>query len=284
MDGVKWIKITTNMFNDERIKLIESMPEKDTLLIIWIKLLIQAGKTNHDGYIYLNENIPYTDEMLSTIFNRPLTTVRMALQTFKQFGMVEIDDNQFISITNWEKHQNTEKLSKIREQTKERVARHREKKRLEQGKSSNALQGVTGNAHKNKIKNKNKEYMSGKPDEGKPIPFKQIIEHLNVSAASSYKHTAASNQDLIKARWNEGYNLEDFITVIDHKAKEWIGNNEMEAYLRPKTLFAKGHFDEYLNQAKKALRKKQNQPKRAYDNGDDFLNKLDQIEQAVKGQ
>jgi predicted phage replisome organizer len=127
---VKWIKLNTNMFEDEKIRLIETMPDADTILVIWIKLLSQAGKTNASGYIYLNENIPYTDEMLATIFNRPLGTVRLALKTFQQFGMIEISDDQFISIANWEKHQNIAGLEKIREQTRKRVAKHREKKQL----------------------------------------------------------------------------------------------------------------------------------------------------------
>ncbi len=83
MSEVKWIKLSTQMFEDEKIKLIEQMPESDTILIIWVKLLSQAGKTNASGYIYLNQNIPYTDEMLATIFNRPLPIVRMALNTFQ---------------------------------------------------------------------------------------------------------------------------------------------------------------------------------------------------------
>lgn len=130
MSNVKWIKLSTHMFEDEKIRLIEQMPEADTILIIWVKLLAQAGKTNASGYIYLNENIPYTDEMLATIFNRPLNIVRLALQTFKQFGMLEISDDDFISIANWEKHQNVAGLDKIREQTRKRVAKHREKKQL----------------------------------------------------------------------------------------------------------------------------------------------------------
>lgn len=122
------------MFDDEKIKLIEQMPDADTILIIWIKLLAQAGKTNSSGYIFLSENIPYTEEMLATIFNRPLNTVRMALETFRQFGMIEIDDQSFIKISNWEKHQNIEGMERIRQQTRERVRRHREKKKLEQKK------------------------------------------------------------------------------------------------------------------------------------------------------
>jgi predicted phage replisome organizer len=117
------------MFEDEKIRLIESLPEADTILIIWVKLLAQAGKTNASGYIYLSENIPYTDEMLSTIFNRPIGTVRLALKTFEQFGMIEISDNHFISISNWEKHQNIDGMEKIKAQTRNRVAKHREKQK-----------------------------------------------------------------------------------------------------------------------------------------------------------
>jgi predicted phage replisome organizer len=130
MSEIKWIKLSTTMFEDEKIRLIESMPDSDTVLVIWIKLLALAGKTNATGYIFLNQNIPYTDEMLSTIFNRPLNTIRFALQTFKQFGMIEIDENEFISISNWEKHQNIEGMEKIKEQTRKRVSEHRERKKL----------------------------------------------------------------------------------------------------------------------------------------------------------
>jgi predicted phage replisome organizer len=130
MADVKWIKLSVNMFEDEKIRLIEALPEADTILIIWIKLLAQAGKTNASGYIYLNENIPYTDEMLSTIFNRPVGVIRLALKAFEQFGMIEINENHFISIANWEKHQNLDGLEKIREQNRLRKQKEREKKKL----------------------------------------------------------------------------------------------------------------------------------------------------------
>jgi predicted phage replisome organizer len=146
MAEVKWIKLSTNMFEDEKIRLIESMPESDMLLIIWIKLLSQAGKTNANGYIYLNENIPYTDEMLATIFNRPLNIVRLALKTFEEFGMIEISEKNFIAISNWEKHQNVEGLDKIRQQTRNRVAKHREKKRVNTGNDSCNVTVTHGNA------------------------------------------------------------------------------------------------------------------------------------------
>lgn len=133
-EAVKWIKLNTDMFNDDKIKLIESMPEADSILIVWIKLLAQAGKTNASGYIYLNENFPYNEEMLATLFNRKLSTVRMALKVLSQFGMIDIDERDFIAITNWEKHQNLDGLEKIREQERLRKQKQRAKqKQLELG-------------------------------------------------------------------------------------------------------------------------------------------------------
>ena len=106
MADIKWIKIKTDMFEDEKIKLIDALPERDTIHYIWLRLLVQAGKTNASGYIFLNENVPYTEEMLSTIFCRPLNSIRLALSTLSNFGMIEIKEDKIIKITNWEKHQN----------------------------------------------------------------------------------------------------------------------------------------------------------------------------------
>ncbi|TRM11395.1 DnaD domain protein [Lentibacillus cibarius] len=132
MQDLKWIKLDISMFEDEKIKLIEQMPEADTILIIWVKLLAQAGKTNANGYIYLNENIPYTEEMLATIFGRPVNTVRLALKTLRDFGMIHIDDDSFIHITNWEKHQNVEGMERVRQQNKLRKQKQREREKAKQ--------------------------------------------------------------------------------------------------------------------------------------------------------
>lgn len=120
------------MFEDEKIRLIESLPDADTLLIIWIKLLSQAGRTNANGYIFLSENIPFTEEMLSTLFNRPIATVRLALQTFKQFGMIDVTDDQYICISNWEKHQNIDGLERVKQLNAERNKKYRERKKQQQ--------------------------------------------------------------------------------------------------------------------------------------------------------
>ncbi|HFJ9286171.1 TPA: phage replisome organizer N-terminal domain-containing protein [Bacillus toyonensis] len=245
---VKWIKLSTTMFEDEKIRLIESMPEADTLLIIWIKLLAQAGKTNASGYIFLNENIPYTEDMLATLFNRPLNTVRMALGIFKKFGMIDIDDNHYINVVNWGNHQNLDRLEKIKEDTRKRVAAHRERKK-QQPLICNVTcnDGVT-DIDKDLDKEIQKEYSPEKPqDIVQSIPYQEIVDYLNMKAKTNYKHTSKKTQDLIKARWKEGYRLTHFQQVIDIKASQWIDNTEMSGYLRPITLFGT-KFESYLNE------------------------------------
>ena len=130
MPEVKWIKVSTDMFNNNRkITQIEHMPEGDTMLVIWLKLLLLAGNINDGGAIYLTPEIPYTEEMLSTELNRPLTTVKMALKVFEQFGMIEIIDNVYY-LSSWEKYQNTDRLAEIREKNRLSQQQSRARKKL----------------------------------------------------------------------------------------------------------------------------------------------------------
>lgn len=126
---VKWIKLATDIFDNRKIKLIEKMPEGDSMIVIWLKLLCLAGTVNDSGLVYLTREVPYNDEMLSAVFDRPLTTVRLALQTFERFDMIETV-NDILLLPSWEKYQNVDGLEKVRVQTRERVAKHRETQKL----------------------------------------------------------------------------------------------------------------------------------------------------------
>lgn len=124
MADVKWIKITTDIFDDEKILLIEGLPSSDEIIVIWFKLLILAGKQNNNGVFLMNERIPYTDEMLATIFRRDINIVRLALKTFEQFGMLELVDN-VIAIPNWNKHQQLDSYEKKKQQDRVRQQERR---------------------------------------------------------------------------------------------------------------------------------------------------------------
>lgn len=145
MSEIKWIKITTDIFDDEKICLIDALPDRDAIIVIWIKLITLAGKLNRKGVLAISKNIVYTDEMLAQTFHRPLNTVRMALEVFENFGMVEKIDG-VIMLSNWEKHQNIDGMEKIKEQNRNRAARHRKKQKLlAQNNESNVVSNVTDN-------------------------------------------------------------------------------------------------------------------------------------------
>lgn len=130
MSEVRWIKIVTDVFDDDKIKMIESMPESDTIIVIWFKVLCLAGKQNCGGFLMFTDKIAYTDEMLATVFRRPINTVRLALDVFEKFGMIERSDVGTIHVKNWDKHQNADALDRIRESGRKRVAAYRERKAL----------------------------------------------------------------------------------------------------------------------------------------------------------
>lgn len=114
MAKISWIKLSVNIFDDEKIKLIRKMPEGNSIILIWIQLLCMAGKTNDNGAVYMGQNMYYTDEMLATICDQPLTTIRLALETFRRFEMIEYSEEGLITIENWEKHQNTEGMERVK--------------------------------------------------------------------------------------------------------------------------------------------------------------------------
>lgn len=128
MAEVKWIKITTNMFDNRKIRQIRHLPEGNNIVLIWVMLLTIAGRCNANGMIFLTEDIPYTVEMLALELDFEQSVITMALKALKQFGMIVYDDADFY-ITNWEEYQNIDGLEKIREQNRIRQKRWYDKQK-----------------------------------------------------------------------------------------------------------------------------------------------------------
>ena len=226
MAEVKWIKITTDIFSDEKILLIEQMPDADTMIVIWFKLLCLAGRDNNNGIFLMNNKVPYTEEMLATLFRRPINTVRLAIATFEAFGMIEIEDD-IIMLTNWEKHQNTDGLEKIREQTRERVAKHREKKRLMLGNVTSNVTVTQCNATEGDIEEE-KEIEEERDIRGKRVDYQKIVDMFHTTCPSfpSVKVLSDARKKAIRARLMN-FSVEDFQEVFEKaEASEFLkGNN-----------------------------------------------------------
>lgn len=128
MAELRWIKLSLELFDNRKIRQIESLPDGDGILIIWIKILCLAGQVNDGGLVYFTRDIPYTEQMLASQFNRPLALVQLALATFTQFNMIEIVDN-VLCVSNWAKYQSVDRLSEIREYNRLAQQRSRAKRK-----------------------------------------------------------------------------------------------------------------------------------------------------------
>ena len=243
MSDVRWIKITTDIFDDEKIQLIESMPEGDTLIVIWFKLLVLAGKQNYSGVLALGDKIFYTEEMLTTVFRRKATTVKLALKTFEQFSMIAFVDGA-VTIPNWEKHQNIEGLEKIRKQGRERSRRFRQKqKAVVNGKEqlklecnvTETLPVTTGNGQitqqiKNKNKKENKTILDNSSRETQPYIKPEYYSLLQVIADKynekfiyPYNYSLTHQQKMLIGQFlSEGYMTSDEVLAIINRIPDDI--------------------------------------------------------------
>lgn len=216
MAEIKWIKLNVDMFDDEKIKIIQSMPEGDALLVIWIKLITLAGKTNDNGYIYIADSVPYTEEMLSVIMNKPLLTIRLAIETFTNLQMIDAD-TKGIYLVNFEKHQSLEKMQRIKEQNRLRQAKFKEKKRLmASGNVSGNAKVTQGNAtdiDKDEDKEEEKEVKGKKKPKSKPF-VPPTLEEVQAYCESRGNKVNAK-------QFFEYYDVSNWIDGKGNEVKNW---------------------------------------------------------------
>lgn len=129
MAEVKWIKLTTDMFDNRKIKHLRRLPEGNSIVLIWVMLLTMAGRCNASGMIFLTENIPYTPKMLADELDFEENTVVLALRALEDLNMV-VTNKGYFTIAGWEEYQNIEGMDKIREQNRLRKQKQRENQKL----------------------------------------------------------------------------------------------------------------------------------------------------------
>lgn len=125
MSNVKWISIATDVFNDEKMCAIESLPDGLVIELVWFKLLCLAGICNENGFLMISRDIPYTDEMMAKNFRMEIGIIKRALEVFQMMKMVEIVDDIYM-VSNWLKYQNNAELSHIRELNRLRQQKYRD--------------------------------------------------------------------------------------------------------------------------------------------------------------
>lgn len=218
MSDIKWIKITVDMFDNRKIKHIRRQENGNDIALMWVMLLTIAGRCNDGGAVYLTKDIPYTAEMLSDELLIDEETVKTALKTLEKMDMIEVENNDYIYITGWDKYQNVENMDKVREQNRERKARQRAKNTDLEDMSRVTVTHVSRDSHvtvtqQNKNKNKNIEYKE--KDKKESADYGAVVQMYNTLCTSfpTVRTLSEQRKKAIRARLRV-YSMADFETVF----------------------------------------------------------------------
>lgn len=227
MFDYSWFKVGADTFNDTKIKIIEAEEDSDTIICIWFKSLCLARIVNDSGYLYINEETPYTLKTLAIEFNRPIDKVKAAIKVLKKLQMIEFTEDKFYKVTNWTKYQNIDALEKQRAETNKRVAKHRAKKKLEKEnpddnngeKNADGIEGNSKeiNSSENEIKeaNENTEIKNG----SKSSSLNENNENIQIKNENI-------QQEIIDGNNNESKSNSGNITSNNDETKEDATCNE----------------------------------------------------------
>ncbi len=214
MAEIPWIKLTTDMFDNRKIKHLRKLPEGNSIVLIWVMLLTMAGRCNAGGMIFLTENIPYTPKMLADELDFEESTVELALQALARFNMI-VTDQRFFTIAGWSEYQNIEGMEKIRESKRLAQARWRAKQKAlppSVDSTVDSTRYLVDDAEEDIEEDKDKEL-----EKDKRVDCQQIADLYNSICTSfpKLRSLSDSRRKAIKARLNT-YSLEDFRTVFQN--------------------------------------------------------------------
>lgn len=142
MADVGWVRLSTRLFENRKIKYLLNQPKGAELVLLWVHLLCAAGTVNDGGRVYISQNVMYTPQSLAADFGVPKTIADKALTLFQDLELIEVESDGCIQILGWEKHQNVTGLEKMREQN-----RLRKQKQRQCDKSRNVDEDMSRDSH-----------------------------------------------------------------------------------------------------------------------------------------
>lgn len=86
-----YLKLKENFFDSDSMVLLESMQDGILYSNILMKMYLKSLRNN--GYLVLNNAIPYNAQMIATVTRHQIGTVEKALEMFKQLGLIDVLDS-----------------------------------------------------------------------------------------------------------------------------------------------------------------------------------------------
>lgn len=133
-----WFKVSADVFDSDKIKILRADTKiGDSLALMWFFLLALARKKNDGGYVYATEGVAYTPKTLAAVGGFKPKIAETALEVFRQYNMIDIEENGYIYIVGWSEYQNAEELSKLKERERCKEAMRAKRQREKQSKTCN---------------------------------------------------------------------------------------------------------------------------------------------------
>lgn len=237
MSDIKWIKLSINVFDDEKFDAIKTLPDSNDIQLVWIKLLCLAGKCNESGFLMLTREIPYTDEMLASRFGMDVGVVQRALAIFQKLDMVDVIDNVYL-VSNWTKYQSLDAYEKKKEYDREyRQKKREEQKALLEGKDKKSYDSRTTNRKKSAdfVLNLNSNNLTSVNNTDTINIIDTIDTNITNDKSNNTKHkvfivpTVDEVTEYCKEKSLKYVNPEAFIDF--YESKNWmIGKNKMSSW------------------------------------------------------
>lgn len=225
MAEVKWIKLTTDMFDNRKIKYLRRLPDGNSIVLIWVMLLTMAGRCNAGGMIFLTENIPYTTKMLADELGFEENTVKLALSALENCDMVVMNRGHF-AVAGWDEYQNIEGMDKIRESKRLAQAKWRAKQKALPPVDStvDSTRYLVDDAEEDIEEDKEIDIDKDKRD---TTDLRSVVDlyHSICVSFPKIRSLSESRKKAIKARLKT-YSLDDFKTLFE--------NTEASSFLKGK--------------------------------------------------
>jgi uncharacterized phage protein (TIGR02220 family) len=249
-----WIKLKTDFFKRDDIDyLLSQRPNGSDYVIVYQTICLMTANTDGRLQNTIGNIIRPIDIDKITLECKYIDReiVANALELMKDMGLLAGNDEGVLTVTEYND------IVGCESQWAEKKRAYRDKKKKE-GQSGGQSKGqkkdnvLEENKYKSldkrekSLENKSTEIEIINPAKQDNVPYDDVIDYLNFRLGTHYKSSTDKTKAQIKARFREGFTLDDFKTVIDKKYNEWYGT-EMQKYLRPETLFGT-NFEGYLNQ------------------------------------
>lgn len=249
-----YLKLEEDYFTNKVQKALRKLPSGAEMCLCYLKMQLLGLRTN--GVLVYDGIYETFEQEISEEISEDENIVKLTLGMLRKWNLIaDESDNQIYMQEMQGRFGSTSEVA-------QRVAKHREKQKMLHCNTavtkSNVIKDIDIELDKEKEKdilsetNVSDDVAFAKEDinEGKEkIPYREIIDYLNEKAKTQYRYKSQKTKDKIKARYNDGFTIDDFKKVIDTKCAEWLNNPDMCKYLRPETLFG-NKFEGYLNQPK----------------------------------